>query len=182
MKTLFMKLLIVLPLIGISIGSFAESADKSVYVVPANTDLEINFRPTKNSFRVGESMRFEVSGNKPFYLYVYSVDKNTGKSVLLLPNKEDARNYYTANEVFSVPNPTVDFISDGRDGSELIKVVATTNSDDIGLSRFMSAGQFYSVNTKDLESQFQSKGILVLPRNSRSSELDVQIMSVGIER
>lgn len=126
---------------------------------PANS-LDVSMEPTKSSYQVGEPIRFRVRGNRPFYLYLYSTDKDTGESVLLLPSKHQRSNKYPGRGSYTVPNRGV-VIDATEEGHETITMVATTKYIDVKSAKLKAAGDFSVGKTKDLEEFFGDKGIRI---------------------
>ena len=71
---------------------------------PENEPLKVVLEPTEDSFRVDEPIRFKIRGNKDFFLYLFSIDKETEQATLILPSKEGQKhNKYPANRTLRCP-------------------------------------------------------------------------------
>jgi hypothetical protein len=143
--------------------------------------LQVIFNPVKAKFRVGEPLRFTIRGNQRFFLYLYSVDPQTGKTVLLLPNRRQKGNQYEAHRTYRVPNPNVEFYGDEA-RTERIIMLASTRYLDIDTARYKQAGDFFSAKIAEVENQFEAKGIRIRgpqrrqqPAGTVVKELDIQI-------
>ena len=128
----------------------------------AHTDkLIVSFDPVKPSHRVGEPIRFNVRSNKGMYLYVFNVDKKTGDSVLLLPNRLQKDNFYPGNRTLRVPDRGVEFFSD-RAGYEEVIMVASTKKVSLNTDRYKNVGEhFYGTSRDNLYKEFSNKGIVL---------------------
>lgn len=92
-----------------------------------STGLDVAFRTAENRYLVGETIRFEVKGNQPFFLYLFNIDPDTSRAVSILPNQrqgKDKLRYPGDNRWRAVPNPSIEFYSD-RAGTERIVMVAS---------------------------------------------------------
>ena len=55
---------------------------------PTKEPLRVALEPVQDSFSVDEPIRFRIRGNKTFFLYLFSIDDETGDATLILPTKE----------------------------------------------------------------------------------------------
>src|SRR6056297_1004208 len=62
------------------------SSEKELGVRQADSGLKVSFEPVKQSFQVDESVRFRLRGNRSFYLYLFSINKEKNRAALLIPN------------------------------------------------------------------------------------------------
>lgn len=170
-----------------SLPAQAEEADKAVRVrdaAPANDAIKLQVTSDKSAYRVDEPIRLKVNADKPFYLYVYSVDPASGNAWLLLPNKQQPNNHFSANQWFKVPGPNLEFVSD-RPGSEKFVVVASAKKVDIDPMKLASKGDFAETKSVDLESSFEAKGIKIRDANAPQAEgavvkrMEVKILGKG---
>ncbi len=148
----------------------------------SSSSLRVRFEPVKDVFEVGEPLRFEIRGNKRFFLYLYTTDPDTGQTVLILPNQRQKTNQYEANRTYRVPNPNVEFYGD-EPGRERFTMLATTRYLEIDSARFSKSGDFLSGSTQDLEQEFESKGIHIRgpERDRRGSNRVVKDVAINIE-
>lgn len=146
------------------------------------SSLQVRFEPVKSVFEVGEPLRFEIRGNKRFFLYLYTTDPDTGQTVLILPNQRQTTNQYEANRTYRVPNPNIEFYAD-EPGRERFTMLATTRYLEIDSARFNKSGDFLSGNADDLEQEFESKGIRIRgpERNRRGSDRVVKDVTINVE-
>ena len=79
-----------------------EVEDKAIRAeIPDSEPLRVSLEPVKASFKVDEPIRFNVRGNKTFFLYLYSIDNETDEVTLLLPTPERPE----AQQIPGQPNP-----------------------------------------------------------------------------
>jgi len=130
-------------------------------------DLEVSFEALRASYRVGEPIRFTARGNKTFYLYVYSVDKDTGDAVLILPNNKQSGNKYPGGRSMTVPNRNIEFYAD-EEGRERIVMVASTRYIDVGAAKAQPLGDFSKTKAAVLEGLFEEKGIKIRAPGDRA--------------
>jgi hypothetical protein len=127
---------------------------------PSARSLQVIMEPLRSEYGLGEPIRFRVRGNQVFFLYVYTVDNETGEAILLLPNKKRQDNKYTPGRTFTVPQSSIEFYSDSA-GKERIIMVASSKYIALNTARFRDVGDFSTTSTKDLEQAFADKGIRV---------------------
>ncbi len=90
-------------------------------------DLDVAIRTEQSRYGVEDPIRFEVKGNKPFYLYLFNVDPRTQRAVSILPNQRQGKGevkYPGDRRWRKVPNPGLEFYSD-RAGTERVVMVAS---------------------------------------------------------
>lgn len=119
--------------------------------------IDISVKPSKNIYRVGESIKFKVTGKEDYYLYVFTIDPVSKDSVQLLPNAKTQDNRLKKNKTYNIPG-TVDFYSDAA-GVEQIVFVATREPIDLSSVQTKQMGAFSVGNIDDVSSAFSSKAI-----------------------
>ena len=158
-----------------------EFESKAIRVnAPDREALRVALEPMKDSFKVNEPIRFKVRGNKTFYLYLFSVDDESGDATLILPTKEGQRhNKYPANTTLPVPNPDEpDFLSD-ETGRETLVMVASTRYLPVKSNWFRDGAEVYVGKAADMEQEFAEKGIRIGNR-TRDPKVTVKRISVRI--
>ncbi len=101
-------------------GEETELVEKRIRVVDTDSHsdkfdkLEFSVEPSRDSFRVDQPIRFNVKGNRDFYLYVYNVTED-GDAILLLPSRTQG-NKLKAGQSIQIPNNSK-FVAD-RPGRE----------------------------------------------------------------
>ncbi len=143
-------------------GVRAEEAagEKAVEVRDSASGLQVSIEPAKSSFRVGEPLQFRVQGNRRFHLYVYTIDPQTKRAVLVLPNARQRSAVYEPGKTQSVPGRTIEFVSD-RPGTEKFVMLASAQPIDIKIEEFTKDGDFWTVDNDEWESQLEAKGIRI---------------------
>ena len=158
-----------------------EFESKAIRVnAPDREALRVALEPVKDSFKVNEPIRFKIRGNKTFYLYLFSVDDDTGDATLILPTKEgQSHNKYPANTTLPVPNPDEpDFLSDEA-GREALVMVASTRYLPVKSNWFRDGAEVYVGKAADMEQEFAEKGIRIGDR-TRDPKVTVKRISVRI--
>ncbi len=155
--------------------------EKAIVVAPgrSNSDLNVQFHPSKSSYRIGEPINFRIKGDKTFYLYVYNIDKNTGDAVLLFPNRLHSGNKYPGGRYFTVPGEDVTFYSDSV-GNERIVMIASARYIDVGRAKYKALGDFSATKSLDLENTLESKGIHIRRSNRPRNKKDVFVQEINL--
>lgn len=100
------------------------------------------------SYGVNKAIYFKVKSNRSMYLYLFNIDPQTGKGLLIFPNQLQTNNQINANDWTLVPKKEVEFYSD-RSGTERIIFVASERNLDVNrlnnLSQSKSLGDFYDM-------------------------------------
>ena len=150
---------------------------------PDAEPLRVKLEPVKASFKVDEPIRFNIRGNKPFFLYIYSVDKETDAVTLLLPTKKGQRhNKYPANRTLAVPNKgEIELLAD-EPGRERLLMVASTKYLPVKSKWYRKGADYYVGKTADFEKEFADKGIRVRgPDKTRDDKVLVKTVMVRID-
>ena len=162
-----------------------EIGEKTIRVETPESEsdpLRVRLEPVKESFRVDEPIRFHIRGNKTFFLYLYSVDKETDEVTLLLPTREGQRhNKYPANRTMVVPNEgQAAFLSD-EPGRERLLMVASTRYLPVKSRWYRKGSDFYVGSTAELNEEFGAKNIRVEgPDKTRDDKVLVKTVMVRI--
>ena len=163
----------------VSLGA-DEAGAKAIRVDdPESAPLRVVLEPTRDSFKVGEPIRFHVRGNKTFYLYLFSVDDD-GDATLILPTKEGQRhNKYPADTKLPVPNEGApDFLAD-EPGRETLVVVASAKYLRWKSNWFLDGAESY-VDKAEFEKEFASKGIRVGAGKDADDDVVAKRISVRV--
>ncbi len=156
-----------------------DADDKRVKVgEPSASSLQVIMEPLGSDYVVGEPIRFRVRGNERFFLYVYTIDDETGEAILLLPNKKEQNNQYESGRTYTLPHASIEFYSDSP-GEERIIMVASRKYIALDTARFRDVGDFSTTSTKDLEQAFADKGIGVRDENTARRQ-DVVVTDIGL--
>ena len=113
-------------------------------------ELDVAFEPVKPVYSVGERIRFRVKGNQTFYLYLFSIDDQTNRGVVILPNRLQQYNKYRPGELYIVPEKDVEFYGD-RPGRERIIMVASTEKLDVDWRQYSVSGDFWTGSAKEMD-------------------------------
>ena len=147
---------------------------------PENEPLRVALEPVKESFKIDEPIRFKIRGNKTFYLYLFSVDDESGDATLILPTREGQRhNKYPADTTLPVPNlDEPDFLSDEA-GREKLVMVASTKYLRWKSNWFQDGADSY-VDKAEFEKEFAAKGIRVGADKREDDNVVVKRLAVRV--
>ena len=149
---------------------------------PDAEPLRVKLEPAKAAFQVDEPIRFNIRGNKTFFLYLYSVDRETDEVTLLIPTRQGQRhNKYPANRTLAVPNEgEVDLLAD-EPGRERLLMVASTKYLPIKSRWYRKGADYFVGKTAEFEAEFADKGIRVRgPDKTRDDKVLVKTVMVRI--
>ena len=165
-----------------------EISEKNIHVEAPDSQpepLRVKLQTVKASYKVDEPIRFHILGNKTFFLYLYSIDRDSDEVTLLLPTREGQRhNKYPANQTMVVPNEgQARFLAD-EPGRERVLMVASTRYLPLrsrwyreGADRYTGPGA-----GREFEKEFAEKGIRVRgPDKTRDDKVLVKTVMVHIE-
>ncbi|MBV5346879.1 DUF4384 domain-containing protein [Lamprocystis purpurea] len=165
---------------------------KQVSVVDGQADrLTLTVEPAKDRFVVNEPIRFKVSGNRTFFLYVYSVDPNTRDATLLVPSRRHSNNKYPAGREIQVPDKSFEFVADKAE-TERFVFVASTRYIDLDQAQRTAPGNSPPAQgkaadgwlvTKEaaLEDLFAEKGVRVRDVRGGKPDGDLAIRDIEIK-
>lgn len=135
--------------------------DPAAVAAPAHNNnsnlVDIEVTPNKKLYRVNESIKFKVKGKADYYLYVFTYDPATKKSVVLLPNANTKDNFMKKNKTYNIPG-TVEFYSDAP-GVENVMFVASREPVPLDQLPREQVGAFSTASTDDMSNAFSSKAI-----------------------
>ncbi len=137
--------------------AMVEVTEKAIGLDNRTQSLKVSFELRSSSYRVGEAIRFNVKGNKDFYLYVFAINEAERRAVLLIPN-EKRRNRYRANRVHIVPDRGVEFFAD-RQGIEKVLMVATTRYVDVNTKGYRKVRGYFLTTPARVKFHVKSLGI-----------------------
>ena len=145
--------------------------------------LRVKLEPVKASYKVDEPIRFHIRGNKTFFLYLYSVDKETDEVTLLIPTREGQKhNKYPANQTLVVPNEGEAELLADEPGRERLLMVASTRYLPLKSRWYRKGLDYYTGKGADFEAEFADKGIRVRgPDKTRDDKVLVKTVMVRIE-
>lgn len=140
--------------------------------------VKLTVKSNKNTYKVGERMGFTVRGKQNYYLYVFNIDQENNKVVMLLPNKKNTNNLMKANHTYKIPEG-VDFISDSR-GTEKVIFVGTTQPLNFSSNILQTVGNFKAANYRDLSNDLSSKAIHIIDKPSAGGNNTVKPVILNI--
>lgn len=119
---------------------------------PTRSPLQVQLSTEKAHYRVGEKIRFNVKGNRDFYLYLFNRDLNSNKWLSILPNRYQTNRhikYVGGHKSNWVPNRGLEFYAD-HSGTEHITMVASERYLDVEkmqrISQAKSIGGYFEWN------------------------------------
>ena len=162
-----------------------EVGEKTIRVETPGSEpepLRVRLEPVKASYEVDEPISFHVRGNKTFFLYLYSIDKETDEVTLLLPTREGQRhNKYPANRTMVVPNEGQAQLLADEPGRERLLMVASTRYLPLKSRWYRKGLDYYTGKGADFEAEFAEKGIRVRgPDKTRDEKVMVKTVMVRI--
>ena len=151
---------------------------------PESEPLRVTLEPVRESFKVNEPIRFNVRGNKTFYLYLFSLN-DEGDATMILPTREGQKdNKYPPDTTLPVPNQNApDFLSDEA-GRERVIMVASAKYLAWKSNWFRDGADSY-VDKAALDEEFASKGIRIGGKKDDNvvvKRLSVRVRGEGAER
>lgn len=156
------------------------TTEKVIRVQGVKEGLSVSLKANKNSFKVGETIRFTVKGNKTFFLYLFSIDKKANQGVLILPNKLDKMNKYPAKRALIVPNAKVEFVAD-KVGTERLIIIASTKYLDLKTKGYKKAGDFLVSDAATVDNQVKAIRIQAAPEKINKTKNEVIVKEISIK-
>lgn len=148
---------------------------------PENEPLRVALKPSQESFKVGEPIRFTARGNKDFFLYLFSVNQDTDEATLILPSKQGQKdNKYPADTDYPVPNPDVPPLVADAAGREMLVMVASTKYLPLKSNWFRDGADRYVGSAKEFEEEFEGKAIRVGRERTRNRTVFVREIFVPV--
>ncbi len=148
--------------------------DKKIEIRQAQT-LIVDIEPIKATFTPNEKIRLRTKGNKPYYLYLFNVDPQTGEAIMLLPNSLQTNNYYS-QQAYIVPHRDIEFYSD-REGSEQMIMVASTKKMEVNAENYQTIDTFIAGKSQQFE---KSLGIRFDAPKKATANPDVLVKSFRV--
>ena len=129
--------------------------DKALGIRDSGGELHVDFSPAKPRFQVGEAIRFNIRGNRDFFLYLFSINEADGSAVLLIPGSRQEGIKYRGGRTFVVPNPGLEFFAN-RPGTEKVVMLASSRYLDMDRAGFKTVGDFYTTTAKTAQTEFKA--------------------------
>lgn len=92
--------------------------------------LSVEIEPLRQHYEVDEPIRFRVRGDSAFYIYLFSIDAETGETALIFPNNYERDNHYPSRRWYLIPNRDAEFYSDAPGTEEVMMVASREPLDD----------------------------------------------------
>jgi len=140
-----------------AIGQRTKEDSKQIVTraVDEKTDLFVTVTPKQNSYKINEAINFNVSGNKDFFLYLFSVDENNRNVTLIFPNTQHQGNKFKKGHKNAIPSKKVEFVSD-RVGREKLIAIASTKYFAWDTTNYKAAGKFLQIDNEKFEQQVKA--------------------------
>lgn len=132
--------------------------EKKLQVRTNKNELDIVLEPKKQSYKVNESIDFTIRGNKTFFLYLYTINHELNRAVLLIPGQVQKGNKYKANTTYTLPNKDFEFYGD-RPGVEDIVAFASTVYLDVDVNGYIKKEGFLTTTPEKADNQLKALGI-----------------------
>lgn len=121
--------------------------------------FKFNAEPLKKTYKINEPIRLKLSGDKDYYLYLYSLNED-GDAVQLFPNKKQKNNRFVAGRTYVMPGGDSQALrADKGNTTERLMVVASLKKLDFNYENFESSGDYYTGKGDFLKKQFKTKDI-----------------------
>lgn len=128
---------------------------KTLSIRKALDPLKIEFEPIRPSFKAGEPVRFRIKGNKDFFLYLFSINREQRRAVRLIPSSMQSGNKYKAERTFLVPNPNISFYAE-KPGTEQVVMVASTRYLNLSADGYEKSGDFFTTTPEFADHRIKS--------------------------
>ena len=102
-----------------------DPSERALGIRDRREPFQVSLEPLRPSYRVGEPIRLRVRGNRDFFLYLFSINREEGRALRLIPSDRQRGNKYRADLSHVIPNRSVEFYCD-RPGVEQIVMLAST--------------------------------------------------------
>lgn len=156
-----------------SVTKPVESSSKALTMGDSPAQVEkfkFSAEPLKKTYKINEPIRLKLSGDKDYYLYLYSLDDD-GSAVQLFPNKKMKNNRFVAGRTYVMPGGDSQALkADTGNTTERLMVVASLKKLDFNYESFGSAGDYYTGKGDFMKNQFKTKDIRWGDAASESSE------------
>ena len=154
-KTL--KTLLVIGLIAGSVTTMAQQSTKEhLSIRNVTAHLTVEMKTIKPSFKPDEAIKFNIKGNQDFFLYIFAIDDQFGTVTMMLPNKLQTGNKYTAKQLHRVPNATeMELVSD-KPGTEKIVMLASTKYLHWNTNGYTEAGKYMHTSNERSNTQLEA--------------------------
>ena len=151
-----------------------QKPDFSTQQVTAEQDgLKVTFQPLKTEYQVGENIQFKFITNKPVYLYLFSIDNDGNKGIVLLPNPSQTDNHYPKPARFHLVPYTKFTLFANKEGVEHFQMVASTKKQDFDSSNLKAAGKVWVGSAGDVQAK-----VLGIRRKDQTVSLDLKVLVV----
>ena len=141
--------------------------------------LTIDFKPYKNSYKVDEPIHFSVRGNQEFFFYLFTINRELNRAIMLIPGIEQKENKYPKNRTIPVPNKGLEFFSD-RPGTEEVVALASTRYIDFDRKKFTKSGNFFTATPEVVDTQVKALGIRY-KKEKRETEMVIKQVKLTIK-
>lgn len=132
---------------------------KQVRIEPQAGALQLDITGIQSQYAIGEPIRFQVRGNRAFYLWAYARDPR-GTAMLLVPGQAQTGNKYQGGWNHTIPNQGLKILADEA-GPHEITLIASTRWLDIDLTRRLQAGEsgIFTGKAATFDEAFAEKGL-----------------------
>jgi len=147
-------------LIASSVTTMAQQPiNEQLSIRGVTEDLMVEMKTIKPSFKPDEAIKFNIKGNQDFFLYIFAIDDQSGTVTMMLPNKLQTGNKYTAKQLHRVPNATeMELVSD-KPGTEKIVMLASTKYLHWNTDGYTEAGNYMHTSNERFNTQLETLSI-----------------------
>jgi hypothetical protein len=131
--------------------------EKELGIRQSSSNLVVQFEPVRNEVQVNEAIRFRIKGNQTFYLYLFSINPELNRAVMLIPNDRHG-NKYEGGTTYTVPNPNLEFYAD-EPGLEKVVMVASTRYLQMDKGLYDKSGPFMTASAQQGRAQVKELSV-----------------------
>ena len=141
-----------------------------------NSGLHVEMKPIKAAFEPNEAIKFNIKGNKDFFLYVFAINEANQTATMMLPNTFQKGNKYTANHLHRVPNATeMELVAD-KPGVEKIIMLASTKYIEWDTTGYSAAGRYLNTDNKSFKKQLKAISARPIKNNNPTVPLVKELL------
>ncbi len=127
---------------------YADTDVKQVFIRSSKLSV-LQFKTDKKAYEVNEPITITVKLNKDAYVYLFNIDRETGETYMIFPNKYARNNRFKGGKMFKLPNNSRWEVISDKPGVEEFMLVASTKKQNFNFpSPSTKGGVFQKVDEK----------------------------------
>ena len=129
---------------------YADTDVKQVFIRSSKLKV-LQFKTDKKAYEVNEPITITVKLNKDAYVYLFNIDRETGETYMIFPNKYARNNRFKGSKTFKLPNNAKWEIVSNKPGVEEFMLVASTSKQNFNFpSSSTKGGVFQRVDEENV--------------------------------